>query len=126
MSDAADKGCLSDDRMEELLDALCEQIALDESRPSVVDPERYSQMNEAYRILRALTQDVRGLHLTYELNKPFPSTGSITLEGKMIWVRGSKWFLKAAKLADNFEVYPLTNGRVRMSFCFNDLTTPIQ
>ena len=126
MSDVADKGCISDDRMEELLDALCEQIALDESRPSVVNPERYSQMNEAYRILRALTQNVRELHLTYELNKPFQSMGSITLEGKTIWVRGSKWFSKAAKLSNNFEVYPLTNGQVCMSFCFNGLTTPIE
>ncbi len=50
-----------------------------------------------------------------------PDVGFVSVEGKEIDIRNMEWFCRAAEFADNTEVYPLTNGKVRMTFGFNNL-----
>mgnify|MGYP000216046892 CR=1 FL=1 len=37
-----------------------------------------------------------------------------------------EWFARAAEFASNTEVYPLTKNRIRLTFTFHGITTPIE
>lgn len=54
-----------------------------------------------------------------------PGMGHVTVESKDIDITNMEWFARAAEFADNTEVYPLTNGRVRLTFTFNRLLKKI-
>lgn len=54
-----------------------------------------------------------------------PDVGMVCVEGKEIDIRNMEWFCRAAEFADNTEVYPLKNNRVRMTFGFNKLLDKI-
>ena len=55
-----------------------------------------------------------------------PDVGMVCVEGKEIDIRNMEWFCRAAEFADNTEVYPLKNNRVRLTFGFNKLLDQIQ
>ena len=44
--------------------------------------------------------------------------GSITIEGANIDIEDIKALVQTLDFADNFDVYPLTNGKIRVSFGF--------
>ena len=37
----------------------------------------------------------------------------------------SEWFARSAEFADNTEIYPLENGKVRMTMTFHRLAIPV-
>ena len=60
--------------------------------------------------------------VTYALNEPYKSMGSVSIVGKELTFSNPKWFMIAVRLASNFNVYPKTNGTVQMDFTFHGLT----
>ena len=114
----------SDEEVWEMLDNVVvtvgEAVMVDESKPAVLNPIKIQQMQFAYGVLKYLTKGT-GAKLTYALNEPFKSMGSISVEGKNLTFTNAEWFARAAEFASNTEVYPLTNGKVRMTLTFHSI-----
>lgn len=119
----------SDEEVWEMLDNVVvtvgEAVMVDESKPAVLNPIKIQQMQFAYGVLKYLTNGT-GAKLTYALNEPFKSMGSISVEGKNLTFTNAEWFARAAEFASNTEVYPLTNGNVKMTLTFHGLVRPIE
>ena len=119
----------SDEEVWEMLDNVVvtvgEAVMVDESKPAVLNPIKIQQMQFAYGVLKYLTKGT-GAKLTYALNEPFKSMGSISVEGKNFTFTNAEWFARAAEFASNTEVYPLTNGNVKMTLTFHGLVRPIE
>lgn len=119
----------SDEEVWEMLDnvvaAIGEAIAVDESKTAVLNPIKIQQMQFAYGVIEYLTKNTDA-KLSYALNEPFKSMGSITIEGNILTFTNSEWFARACEFANNTEVYPLANGEVRMTLTFHGLVCPIE
>lgn len=118
----------SDDEVWAMLDNVVvtvgKAIVADESKPAIIDPIKVQQMQFAYGVLKYLTKDTDA-KLSYALHEPFKSMGSISVEGKNLAFTNAEWFSRAAEFASNTEVYPLTNGKVRMTLTFHGLVRPV-
>ena len=119
----------SDKEATEMLDSIIAaiggRILSDEEKTAAINPIKLQQMQFAYGILKYMIGGTAA-KLTYELNKPFKSMGSISIEGCRLTFVNSEWFARAAEFASNTEVYPLRNGNVKMTFTFHGLTQPIE
>ena len=60
-----------------------------------------------------------------ELHKPFQSMGSICLEGEDLVFLQCKQLSRAISFADNVDVFPLTNGKIRFVLTFHGLTKKV-
>lgn len=116
----------NDEQLEAVLDTICEAIEKDEQKTTMLSTIRFEQMKFCHAVLRYLIQGKSGLKLTYELNKPFKTMGYISLEGEVLEFTKAEWFARAAEFASNMEVYPLAKNKVRLTFTFHGLTTPIE
>ena len=87
---------------------------------------RYLDMVRAFRALDALAGEEGGwLHVRFA---PDTGYGTLLLETEeLIWHREncSAEVCAALFLADNLELYPLTNGRIRLSLMFYRLLLPV-
>lgn len=101
-----------------------EAIIADESKPAVLNPIKIQQMQFSYGVIKYLTQNT-DTKLSYALNEPLKSMGSISVEGKCITFTNSEWFARAAEFASNTEIYSLENGNVRMTLTFHGLVRPV-
>lgn len=102
-----------------------EAIAADESKPAVLNPIKIQQMQFSYGVIKYLTQNTDA-KMSYALNEPFKSMGSISVEGKNLAFTNSEWFARACEFASNTEVYPLTNGKVKLTLTFHGLVRPVE
>ncbi len=119
----------SDSEIEEAMDSLvisvANDIAQDESRTSIINPYRMQQLLYTYKVMKYLMKGTSA-KVTYKLHEPYQSMGSVSVTGKDIEFKKVSWFLGAAELASNYEVYPKTDGTVCMTFTFHGMTTPIE
>lgn len=119
----------SDSEIEEATDSLmisiANDIAQDESRTSIINPHRMQQLLYTYKVMKYLMKGTSA-KVTYKLHEPYQSMGSVSVTGKDIEFKKVSWFLRAAELASNYEVYPKTDGTVCMTFTFHGITTPIE
>ncbi len=119
----------SDEEVWEMLDSVVvtigEAIAVDEEKPAVLNPVKIQQMQFAYGVIKYLAKNTDA-RVTYALNEPFKSMGSISVEGVNLTFTNSEWFARVAEFASNTEIYPLTNGKVRMTLTFHGLVRPIE
>ena len=116
----------SDEQLEAALDEISEAIEKEDKKPTVMSPLRFEQMNFCHAVLKYLTKDMKGVKLTYALHKPFKTMGYVTVEGKELMFTKSEWFARAAEFANNMEVYPLEQNKVRLTFTFHGLTIPME
>ena len=105
--------------------ALGEMIQEEESRTAILNPEKLRRMKLCYELVKHFLT-APGEDLSYRVNEPFKSMGSITMESDKFIVKYPEMLRLACRLADNMEVYPLTNGRIRMAFSFHGLTKTIE
>lgn len=96
-----------------------------ENKTSVINPQRLDLISKTYEIAKKLARGT-GAKVSYKLNDPFPSMGSVSIIGKSISFTETREFRKAASYASNVEVYPKTDGTVCITFTFHKLTTPIK
>lgn len=119
----------SDSEIEEAIDSLvisvANDIAQDESRTSIINPYRMQQLLYTYKVMKYLMKGTSA-KVTYKLHEPYQSMGSVSVTGKDIEFKNVSWFLRAAELASNYEVYPKTDGTVCMTFTFHGITAPIE
>lgn len=119
----------SEEDIRHLLDGFVEgmqdMVAEDEGKTTIINPLRLAQIKFTYSVMKYLTRDTDA-EVTYKLNEPFKTMGSVSVESKVLEFAGSKWFARAAEFASNTEVYPLAKNRVRLTFTFHGLTAPIE
>ena len=118
----------SDEEVQEMLDGIVasvgEAIMAEEEGTSILSPIKIQQMQFAYGVLQYLIKGT-GAKITYALNEPFKSMGSISVEGKNLSFTNAEWFARSAEFASNTEIYPLANGKVRMTMTFHGLVRQI-
>lgn len=120
-----EKEFMSDSEVEEMLESLTdligEQAENEDNRTSIIKPKKVQAVLYTYKVLKYLTKGTNA-KVTYALNEPYKSMGSVSIVGKELTFSNPKWFMVAVKLASNFNVYPKTNGTVQMDFTFHGLT----
>lgn len=87
----------------------------------IIDPKRYREMMHAKQLLE-LAFDGED-EVDVELHE-LGSCGSLSVESDSLEVCKMSVFAKAALLADNFEMYPLVNGKIRFSMMFYGVLMP--
>lgn len=129
MYDLEDIEFQSDEEVLEMLDSVIvtvgEAIVAEESKPAILNPIKIKQMQFAYSVLKYLTKDMNA-EVTYQIGGVFKSMGSIAVEGRELTFTNSEWFARAAEFASNTEIYPKTNGNVRIGLAFHGLVRPIE
>lgn len=119
-----DKEFESDQEIEKELDTFIKGIGLlikeQEKGTFVTNPECLHRISFVYRTMKRIVKGKK-VKISYELNKPFISAGSITIVGKNIQIVNPKLFVEAAGLADTMEVYPKTNSTMQLDFGFDGL-----
>ena len=108
------------------VEALFRKLFEDDAKPAAVVVPRLKQMEFAYAVMKYLTKDIPGCKLSYKLYEPFKNVGSISVEAEELYFIQREWFARAAEFANNMEIYPLTNGRVRLSLGFIGISKPIE
>lgn len=120
-----EKEFMSDSEVEEMLESLTdligEQAENEDNRTSIINPKKVQAVLYTYKVLKYLTKGTNA-KVTYALNEPYKSMGSVSIVGKELTFSNPKWFMIAVRLASNFNVYPKTNGTVQMDFTFHGLT----
>lgn len=114
----------SRNELDELIDFIGQWILEDEQHPSALESLRLQMMNFSYRVLKHIA-DENGMTVSYDLHKPFQSMGSICLEGEDLVFLHCKQLARAISFADNVDVFPLTNGKIRFVLTFHGLTKKI-
>lgn len=119
----------SPEEVEEMLNSLTEligeQAENENNRTAIINPDKIKGVLYTYKVLKYLTKGTEA-KVTYKLNEPYRSMGSVNVVGKNLTFSNPEWFMVAVKLASNFNVYPKTDGTVRMDFTFHGLTTTLE
>lgn len=109
---------------DEILKCIASAISAEESGVLVMRPDKVGMIATVYDAIKASTSG-RGVKVSYELNAPYTSMGSISVIGKEIKIVNTKLFTMAVGLASNFEVYTKTNGKVQMDLTFHNITRKV-
>ena len=90
----------------------------------VLNLRRYLEMRCAFCALNALAAEEDGwLHVRFV---PEAGYGTLSLETEdLIWRSEKADACAALFLADNLEIYPLINGRIRLNLMFYRLMLPV-
>lgn len=119
----------SPEEVEEMLNSLTdligEQAENEDNRTALVNPSKIKGVLYTYKVLKYLTKGTNA-KVTYKLNEPYKSMGSVSVVGKDLTFSKPEWFMVAVKLSSNFNVYPKTDGTVQMTFTFHGLTTVLE
>lgn len=110
--------------VDEFLEMISQEVEDDEEKTTMLNLQKYKQIQFAYSMLKYLTRGSDAV-VSYKLNEPFKTMGSVSVEGKSIEFYNPEWFARVAEFASNTEVYPLAKNRVRLTFTFHGLTKAI-
>ena len=120
---------MSDEEVDELLDSIVEsigeQLLEEDEQPKMLNFAQMDRIRFCHAVMKALTVNMDA-RVTYKLQKPFKSMGSVTVECKEFACNNALWFSRMAEFADNTEIYPLTDGNIRMTMTFHNLTVPVE
>lgn len=111
----------NESELDMLIAELAEMAKEEESGPSVLSIGKYKQVEFVYECMKYLMQGT-DTKITYELFEPVKTMASVSVECEDIEINDVVWFSRAVRFASNVEVYPLTNGKLRMTFTFHDFT----
>lgn len=110
--------------MDALIDIIGQWIIRDEEKPGILNPVRLRQVQFANTVMERLT-DGTNMKVTHILHQPFKGMGSVCVEGENLEILDCKWLARAIEFASNAEVYPLSNGKVRLVLTFHGLIKEI-
>jgi PDZ domain-containing secreted protein len=113
------------DALDEWIDSVKDEILSEDSEVMAINPLKVKQMQFVYAVLkRCVTgSDVK---ISYKMNEPFKSMGSVSVEGNELVFTEAKWMARAVEFASNVEIYPLADERVRMTFTFHGIAKSIE
>jgi PDZ domain-containing secreted protein len=113
------------DAFDEWIDSVKDEILSEDSKVMAINPLKVKQMQFVYAVLKrcATGSDVK---ISYKMNEPFKSMGSVSVEGNELVFTEAKWMARAVEFASNVEIYPLADERVRMTFTFHGIAKSIE
>jgi len=92
----------------------------------VMNPQVVKKMRRCYVLLRsALQTNEEDITITWGQCEHAEDTGYVEVEGLAIQFINTEAVYQAIKIASNAEIYPLLNGKVRLTIGFNRLLEPI-
>lgn len=108
----------ADDFLE--IDALIEYLReLPRREVQIINPARVMQFRFAGAMAKKVLRDTKcNAKIKCHQDECMPSVGVIDIEGDSIDIVDIEGFSRVGEFANNVEVYPLTNGKVRMSYSF--------
>ena len=109
-----------DDKMEAIIASVGEVIAAEESKPQMINPPRIMQMHQAYRAVISMAESE--WKVKYSLHFPCVSMGTISVEAEDFIFEKLGMLQQVLKDASNIEIYPLTNGKLKMNITFHGIT----
>ena len=111
---------LADEEVAEL-DALVEYIgSLPNAEVMALDPIVAEKMKFCCAVIKKVLRETNtAAKIECKQSEFERSVGVVRVEGVSLEIADAKWFSRAAEFATNTEVYPLTNGKVRMTFTFH-------
>lgn len=112
------------EELDAIIQAFGEAIEFDEQRTCILVPERLRQMATAYRFLTEIGKE-NDATVTYTLNEPYKSMGSVCIEAESLEFSDVPKMMSAICRSKNVDVYPLTNGNIRMVLTFHGLVKAI-
>lgn len=109
------------------IDALIAYLnELPRSEVNVLNPQRVEQMRfSAAMMKKVLRETDSDASFECKQHEGFSSVGVVRIEGAALNIIDIEGFSRAAEFASNTEIYPLKNGKVRMTFTFHGLTMPV-
>lgn len=102
---------------------LYNKIVEEEHSPHVLNEKRVKEMCYAVSMLEKIGSDADAT-VCHSFGENIQSMGSAYIEGLDIVCRDTNLFSQVVRLADGIDVYPLTNGNVRIEFAFHNITVP--
>lgn len=111
--------------LSDIMASVARAVQTEDNRAQVTNPAIFQNLAFVYKVMRYLVKGTSA-KVTYKLNEPYKSMGSVTVLCKNIKFNKPDWLIKAIGLSSNFEVYPKTDGTVEMNFTFHNLTIPIE
>jgi len=91
----------------------------------MINPKRYRLMLEvAAQLTDLLKKTLSEGEINIEINQLF-NLGSISIELESLTINDPNAFSKLICKADNFEIYPLTNGNIKLDITFQSVLRSI-
>lgn len=112
------------EELEETIRELAMMIEEQEAEPQVLNLPRMLQMVQAYKQLQSIA--CNDWKITTVVHKPVTSMGVICIEAEDLIFDRMTEINKVLASADNMEIYPLTNGNIRMTIAFHGITKPVE
>ena len=109
---------LQDEEKFPVLEAMCQLMRMTPDRTKLLEVERWKEMLTAKEILEEILREMgeeTAVRIQMELSF---SAAALTVELEDFYVLKPEKFVEIIRLADNFEIYPLLNGGMRMGFMF--------
>ena len=94
-------------------------IEKEEAEPHVLNIPRIQQMAFAFKQIQQIAWPE--WQIQYSLHDPYISMGVIKIEAPEFTFESMPILSRILLTASNVEVYPLTNGNLRMSITFNGI-----
>lgn len=79
----------------------------------------------AYKLMKYIVRNVKGAYVSYSKDFLIDSFHFISVESSeevSMTNKQSKWFIEMADMADNVEIYPMTNGKFIINIGFYKMT----
>ena len=111
--------------LEELIDSIGQCILEDEVGTSVLNPYGIERIRFSCALLEKMAK-CADMKVSTALHEPFNSMGSICVEGNVLEFGDCKWLGRAIEFANNVEIFPVNDGKIRMVLTFHGLTAPIK
>lgn len=108
------------ENLDAIIQAIGEAIEADEQRTGILDPERLCQTASAYRLMTEIGKEINA-KVTYSLNEPHKSMGSISIEADSLEFTDVPKIKAAICASNKVDIYPLTTGKVRTVLTFHGL-----
>lgn len=94
---------------------------------ATINPQKVMEMKFACAAMkRALDASNSNARFVCKQSDLEPAMGYIDVEDVSLEIVNSKWFGMAAEFADNTEIYPLKEDKVRLTFTFYDLIRSVE
>ena len=110
------------------IDALIEYLnTLPQDGVFVLNYPRIQQMRFASAAIKKAMKGRNGAKakIVCKQSELEPSMGYIDIESKDIDIFDTEWFARAAEFANNTEIYPLSDDRVRMTLTFHGILSRV-
>ena len=106
----------------DFIDAIREYLSSSKTGNEIIvaDPERMDEFYQSYELLSSAIDGGKRA-FTSHIGRPCKTAGMFRIVGKNITFKDTESLYKLQKLATNFDVYPKTDGTVRMDIIFHHI-----